>query len=86
MDRFLTTQEIADAAKRLGLSCLPHTKRSVNRRAKQEGWTDLERFARKRTGTAAGGGIEYHISLLPEPMQAALIAEVSKEVTSVMRR
>lgn len=81
MDRFMTAQEIADAAKRLRLSCVPHTKRSVNRLALKEGWGDLDRFARKRVGASTGGGTEYHVSLLPEVMQAALIAEVSKAVS-----
>lgn len=81
MDRFMTAQEIADAAQRLGLSCMPHTKQNVNRRARLEGWNDLDRFARKRPGTVGGGGMEYHVSLLPEAMQAGLEAEVSKSVT-----
>ncbi|WP_366140015.1 DNA-binding protein [uncultured Pelagimonas sp.] len=50
-------------------------------RAKREGWDDLERFARPRPGSSGGGGFEYHVSLLPDAMQAALMAEVSKEVT-----
>lgn len=78
----MTAQEIADAAKRLGLSCMPHSKRSVNRRAKQAGWDDVERFVRKRIGSSGGGGAEYHVSLLPEMMQASLEAEVSKAVTA----
>lgn len=77
----MTAQEIADAAKRLGLSCVPHTKQSVNRKAKQEGWGDLDRFARKRSGSVGGGGTEYHVSLLPEAMQAELQGEVSKGVS-----
>lgn len=81
MDRFMTAQEIADAAQRLGLSCMPHTKRGVNKRASKMGWDDMEQFARKRPGSTGGGGTEYHVSLLPEAMQAALAAEVSKEVT-----
>ena len=81
MDRFMTAQEIADAARRLGLSCMPKTKRGVNLRAKNESWDALERFARKRAGSSGGGGVEYHVSLLPEPMQAALAAEVSRQVT-----
>ncbi len=80
MDRYLTAQEIADAAVRLGLSCMPHTKRSVNRRAKAEGWDDMGPMVRQRSGSNGGGGMEYHISLLPEVMSAALIAEVDKDV------
>ena len=82
MADFMTAQEIADAAKRLGLSCVPKTKQGVNKRARQEGWGDVERFARKRSGVGTGGAVEYHISLLPDLMQASLIAEVSKTVTT----
>jgi len=81
MDRFMTAQEIADAGKRLGLSCVPHTKQSVNRRAKEAGWADIAQLARKRQGASGGGGMEYHVSLLPEALQAALAGEVSKAVT-----
>jgi putative transposase len=80
MDRFMTAQEIADAAQRLGLSCVPHTKRAVNMRAKREFWEEFEQFARKRSGAVGGGGIEYHVSLLPDAMQSALLGEVSKLV------
>ena len=80
MDRFMTAQEIADAAQRLGLSCVPHTKRAVNMRAKREFWEEFEQFARKRSGAVGGGGIEYHVSLLPDAMQSALLGEVSKSV------
>lgn len=81
MDRFMTAQEIADAGKRLGLSCVPHTRTGVWMRAKKAGWEDMDRFARKRQGAAGGGGMEYHVSLLPESLQAALAGEVSKAVT-----
>ena len=81
MAEFMTAQEIADAAKRLRLSCVPKTKQGVNKRARQEGWSDVQRFVRKRSGAGSGGALEYHVSLLPEVMQAALIAEVTKSVT-----
>ncbi|MCH2165986.1 MAG: Mu transposase C-terminal domain-containing protein [Marinovum sp.] len=75
----MTAQEIADAAKRLGLSSVPHTKQGVNKRARTEGWSDADDLCRKRAGV--GGGMEYHISLLPPAMQASLAAEVSRQVT-----
>jgi putative transposase len=80
MDRFMTAQEIADSAIRLGLDCMPHTKRSVNRRAGKEFWADNTRLVRKRQGWKGGGGTEYHVSLLPQPMIDALMGEVSTEV------
>lgn len=80
IDRFMTAQEIADAAARLSLTCMPHSKRSVNRRASQEGWDALAQFVRIRNGSTGGGGKEYHVSLLPQPMQDALAGEISRDV------
>jgi len=46
-----------------GLPDLPGTKRKVNEMAKREGWANLKGKVRRRRG--AGGGIEYHWSVLP---------------------
>ena len=81
MGPFLTAQEIADAGKRLSLPCIPHSKRSVNRWATKECWDENPSLARKRSGV--GGGMEYDVSLLPEPMQVALEAETSNAVTVI---
>lgn len=81
MAHFMTAQEIADAGKRLSLPCIPHSKRGVNKRADKEGWDEAPCLARKRFGAAGGGGMEYDVSLLPEPMQVALEAESANAVT-----
>lgn len=61
---WFTAAELAD----LGLPGLPGDKRSINRRAQEERWSsrigaDGELLVRKRSGR--GGGIEFHVSLLP---------------------
>lgn len=66
-DIWLTAQEIAD----LSLPGLPATKRGVNRRAADAGW-HLAGLVRRKRG--AGGGMEYHLSALPAPAQAAVKA------------
>ncbi|MEM8724643.1 MAG: DNA-binding domain-containing protein, partial [Pseudomonadota bacterium] len=61
---WFTASELAD----LGLPGLPANKRSINRRAQEERWSsrlgaDNQLLVRKRSGQ--GGGVEYHVSLLP---------------------
>ncbi|MFB9148726.1 transposase domain-containing protein [Roseovarius ramblicola] len=51
--------ELAEA----GLPDLPGTKRKVNEMAKREGWSAQPGKVRRRRG--AGGGVEYHWSVLP---------------------
>jgi len=51
--------ELAEAQ----LPDLPGTKRKINEMAQREGWARLEGKARRRKG--AGGGVEYHWSILP---------------------
>ncbi|WP_067734460.1 transposase domain-containing protein [Novosphingobium naphthalenivorans] len=67
----------ADELAEMNLPGLPGDKRSINRRAKQEGWKTrcdrktgelLARPARNKRG----GGLEYHVSLLPGQAQIAL--------------
>lgn len=73
---FYTAQEIADAAKRLKVGSVPHTKRRVNDFARREGWNELpSNLCRQRAGREGGGGREYHFSLLPDVLQAALQGE-----------
>lgn len=53
----------------LRLSCLPQSKQKVNALAKADGWAkhksvDGEPLCRKRN--ASGGGLEYHIDVLPK--------------------
>ena len=61
---WFTAAELAE----LGLPGLPGDKRSINRRAEDERWKrrlgpDREVLVRTRAGR--GGGLEYHLSLLP---------------------
>ena len=59
MKEWLTAQEIADE----GLPHLPSSKMGVLVMAEREGWSCDAFRARKRAGR--GGGMEYHIGLLP---------------------
>lgn len=52
----------------LHLPDLPATESGIIRRARRDGWTSRPRSGR-------GGGIEYHISALPEPARIALAAK-----------
>ncbi|MBP1862171.1 Mu transposase C-terminal domain-containing protein [Rhizobium herbae] len=76
---YMTAQEIADAAVRLKLKVMPQTKRGVQERIKALEW-DKTHHCKPRPGSIGGGGLEYHISLLPDTMQAALQAELSREI------
>lgn len=71
---YLSAQEIADAASRLKLTVLPHTKRGVQLVITREHW-DRTPLCRKRQSGEGGGGNEYHYTLLPLALQAALLAE-----------
>lgn len=71
MKAWFTAAEIAAA----GLPGLPSSKRKVNARADREGWAHAinargEPLARPRQGR--GGGLEFHVTLLPEAARAAL--------------
>ena len=46
-----------------GLPDMPRTKRKVNEMARREGWGGMAGKVRRRRG--AGGGVEYHWSVLP---------------------
>jgi transposase InsO family protein len=64
---WLSAKEIAA----LALPGVPGSQRGVWNLAQREGWDRTDK-ARRRAGR--GGGTEYHISLLPETAQAALLA------------
>jgi len=68
MKEWLTAREIAD----LGLEGLPTTKRNVNALATRERWRDQP--GKSRVPDRQGGAIEYHVSVLPGPAQARLLA------------
>lgn len=66
MREWFTPAEIARAAGR----DLPTSERGITRLAETKGWRRDPNRARKRSGR--GGGWEYHITLLPGPVQARL--------------
>ena len=71
---WFTAAEIAD----LALPGLPKSKRKVNERADKEDWKAAISkaglpLARMRKGR--GGGLEFHVSLLPSSAQAELVAK-----------
>jgi putative transposase len=57
-----------------GLPDLPGTKRKINQLAQQEGWARHAGKVRRRKG--AGGGLEYHWSLLPIRARMRLSADL----------
>ena len=61
---WLSAQEIADAAASGVMPGLPTTKRGVQLYADREGWADTL-HCRVREGREGGGGLEYHIDVLP---------------------
>ena len=61
---WLSAREIAEAAKAGLLPGLPTTKRGVNALADRERWADTP-LARLRPGRKGGGGLEYHVDVLP---------------------
>lgn len=70
---WFTAAELAE----LALPGLPNDKRSINRRARDERWhlrsdAEGELLARARAGR--GGGVEYHVSLLPGSARLELAA------------
>ena len=78
---FFTAGELAEVAKARGITSFPASERGVQIFAKREGWNDLpENLCRKRW--RVGGGIEYHLSLLPTAMQVVLAARSIMAVTS----
>lgn len=62
----------------LKLAGLPATKRKINERAEAEGWalrTDDRGAPLARKRERRGGGIEYHVSILPAAARSALVAQ-----------
>ncbi|WCK69900.1 Mu transposase C-terminal domain-containing protein [Agrobacterium tumefaciens] len=82
---YYSAQEIADAGVRLKLKALPHSKRRVQDHINREGW-NASPLCRERQGREGGGGFEYHISLLPEVLQAALHGERNRELVLVSQQ
>ena len=68
---FFTARELTEIAGKRGITSFPQSERGVQVHADREGWNGLPpNLCRKRK--SFGGGREYHQSLLPEPMLAAL--------------
>ncbi len=67
MKLWLTSSEIAD----LALPGMPVTKRNVNALAEREGWDRVSARCRPRAGR--GGGLEYHVALLPVMARVAYL-------------
>jgi putative transposase len=75
MQEFFTTRELAELAARLGYQGMMHNERGVRRHADREGWNELPAdLCRRRKGRGGGGGLEYHISLVPR-LEILLAAE-----------
>jgi transposase InsO family protein len=75
MKSWLTTSELAA----LALPGLPSTRQGWETLAERDGWADVA--AKVRTRTGRGGGLEYHIDLLPPAALAALAARVVGKVS-----
>lgn len=65
MKSWLTSSEIAD----LMLPGLPETDRGIRMLAEREDWQRFSALCRQRSGR--GGGLEYHVSLLPVAARVA---------------
>lgn len=74
---YLSAKEIAEAGKRLRIEALPHSKRGVQDHIDRFEWASSP-LCRKRQ--AVGGGVEYHISLLPNELQSAIHGEATREL------
>lgn len=72
---YFTARELAELAARFGYEGIPHSESAVIRRAKREGWNKKpEDICRRRGGRDGGGGLEYHISLIPR-LAGMLVSE-----------
>lgn len=71
----------------MGLPGLPSTKAGVLKRAEAEGWDRRSGasgpLCRKRKGR--GGGVEYHVSLLPEVARVAIVADATPDAQPVRK-
>lgn len=93
MRLWLNAQEIAD----LALDGFPSSRFGIQKLAEREGWADSH-LARRREGREGGGGLEYHIDLLPLPQRLAyagsfvkvdredLVTETDTQLTTAERR
>jgi len=76
---WFNARELAAIAEERTLKSFPWSERSVQRKAKEEGWNDLpSSLCRIRAGTEGGGGREYHRTILPEFLQNVILARGEK--------
>lgn len=81
---WFSVAEIAEAQERVKLWPLPGSVRRIKDHIDRAGWDLMGMaLARKRGGRQGGGGMEYHVSLLPGPLQDALRAEFGRALTSI---
>lgn len=81
---FFTAAEIAEIVATRGITSWPQSKSATIRRIKREGWDALpSNLSRPRVGREGGGGMEYHFSLLPEAVQAAVSSQRAKLALAV---
>lgn len=78
MKLWLSAAEIAD----LGLPGLPATKRNINALAESQGWSARTGLCRRRA--SAGGGVEYHLDILPPEARQAYIGRFVAEVVPLV--
>lgn len=81
VQEWFSAQEIATALVRLRLTVMPQSKQGVINHAKRHDWNSFGDYCRKRQKN--GGGIEYHMSLFPQALRDALLAERTTEITLV---
>jgi len=79
---WLTATEIADLAIEGKLPGLPTTQRGVQKRAVAEGWDRYPAQCRQRRGREGGGGLEYHLDLLPAPARLHYLSSFVKVATT----
>lgn len=76
MKLWLTASEIAD----LALPGLPATKRGVADLAERDGWAARPTLSRRRRG--AGGGLEFHLDLLPPVARQVYVGRLVPETVA----
>lgn len=79
---FFTPRELAEIAKAGGIAAFPATERGIQLLAKRDHWNDLPETLTRRRMASDGGrpAYEYHFSLLPDAMQAAISSAAQKAV------
>jgi len=73
MQVWFTAQEIADLAAQGMLPGLPTHKSNVLKLAERENWRGYRALTRLRPGREGGGGLKYHLDLLPLPARLAYV-------------